>query len=174
MQVVCDYKTKIIDFFAGYPESVHNSRVFRNSPLCNSLQAKCGSYFLLGDSGYPLQKNLMTPFKDRGQLTKRQIKYNLKLSQNRYRIEHCFGILKQKFRQLYHLKFKNIVKIVHFMRACCVLYNIALDDDFLELLDQTQTAPLTQGVIRVIEEEDIVDDYDAKIIRDTIVAAHFI
>lgn len=115
MQVVCDHKRKIIDFFAGYPGSVHDSRVFRNSPLCNSLQAKCGSYFLLGDSGYSLQKNLMTPFKDRGQLTRKQINYNLKLSQNRYRIEHCFGILKQKFRQLYHLKLRKIVKIVHFM-----------------------------------------------------------
>lgn len=60
------------------------------------------------------------------------------------------------------------------MRACCVLYNIALDDYFLELLDQTQTAPLTQGVIRVMEEEDILDDNDAKIIKGTIVAAHFI
>lgn len=67
MQVVCDHKNKIIDFFAGYPGSVHDSRVFRNSPLCNSLQAKCSSYFLLGDSGYPLQNNLMIPFKDRGQ-----------------------------------------------------------------------------------------------------------
>ncbi|KAL4149198.1 hypothetical protein QTP88_003191 [Uroleucon formosanum] len=144
MQVVCDHKKNITDFFAGYPGSIHDSWVFRNSPLCNSLQAKCGSYFLLGDNGYPLQNNLMTPFKDRGHLTRRQMKYNL----------------------------KNIVKIVHFMRACCVLYNISLDNNFLELLDETP--PPTQGVMEVMEEEDIVDDYNAKIIRDTIVAEHFI
>lgn len=60
------------------------------------------------------------------------------------------------------------------MRACCVLYNIALDDNFLELLDETPPPKLTQGVMEVMEEEDIVDDYNAKIIRDTIVAEHFI
>lgn len=179
MQVVCDHNRKIIDFFAGYPGSVHDSRVFRNSPLCNTLEEKCGPYFLLGDSGYPLKTRWMTPFKERGQLTRRQINYNLKLSQNRYRIEHCFGILKQKFRQLYHLKFRNITKIVHFMRACCVLHNIAINDEFLEEISddfhasnaQIQTVPQNQGIL---EEEDIEEDNDAKRIRDRIVDALFI
>jgi len=179
MQVVCDHNRKIIDFFAGYPGSVHDSRVFRNSPICNTLEEKCGPYFLLGDSGYPLQTRLMTPFKDRGQLTRKQFNYNLKLSQNRYRIEHCFGILKQKFRQLYHLKFRNIIKIVHFMRACCVLHNIAIDDEFLEEISedfsasnaQIQAVPQNQGIL---EEEDIEEDQDAKRIRDRIVDALFI
>ncbi|KAJ8909858.1 hypothetical protein NQ315_013895, partial [Exocentrus adspersus] len=65
MQAVCDHRRKILDVFIGYPGSVHDSRVFRNSPLQNSLDMKCGRYFLLGDSGYPLQNKLMTPFKDR-------------------------------------------------------------------------------------------------------------
>ncbi|KAJ8936757.1 hypothetical protein NQ314_012177, partial [Rhamnusium bicolor] len=40
--------------------------------------------FLLGDTEYPLTNNLLTPFKDRGQLSRRQINYNTKLSKNRY------------------------------------------------------------------------------------------
>ncbi|KAL4104783.1 hypothetical protein QTP88_020059 [Uroleucon formosanum] len=50
-------------------------------------------------------------------------------------------------------------------------YSIQVNN-FLELLDETP--PPTQSVMEVMEEEDIVDDYNTKIIRDTIVAEHFI
>ncbi|KAJ8915701.1 hypothetical protein NQ315_000635 [Exocentrus adspersus] len=140
MQAVCDHKRKIIDVFIGYPGSVHDSRVFRNSPLQNSLEAKCGRYFILGDSGYPLQGNLLTPYKDRGNLTRRQQNYNIKLAKNRYVIEHNFGILKQKFRQLYHCKLRSPRLIIHLIRAACVLHNIAINDEFIlneeEILNQ--------------------------------------
>ncbi|KAJ8953818.1 hypothetical protein NQ318_006666 [Aromia moschata] len=79
MQVVCDHIRKIRDVFIGYPGSVHDARVFRNSPLCANLAEMCGQYVLLGDSAYPL-KALLVPFKDRGQLTERQINYNIQLA----------------------------------------------------------------------------------------------
>ncbi|KAJ8975441.1 hypothetical protein NQ317_014199 [Molorchus minor] len=50
MQAVCDHTQKILDVFIGYPGSVHDSRVFRNSPLKNNLEEKCGQYFLLADN----------------------------------------------------------------------------------------------------------------------------
>lgn len=103
MQAVCDHRRRLIDIFIGYPGSVHDSRVLRNSPLKNNLEEKCGRYYLLGDSGYPLLPSLLTPYKDRGNLSRRQQNFNLKLSKNRYVIEHCFGLLKQKFRQMYHI-----------------------------------------------------------------------
>ncbi|KAJ8935279.1 hypothetical protein NQ314_012903 [Rhamnusium bicolor] len=67
---------------------------------------------------------------DRGQLTRAQSNYNVKLSKNRYLIEHCIGLLKQKFRQLFHVKLRSIISIAHLIRACCVLHNMALMDDF--------------------------------------------
>ncbi|KAL1501014.1 hypothetical protein ABEB36_006419 [Hypothenemus hampei] len=97
-QMVCDHQKKIRDIFVGYPGSVHDSRVFRRSPLCETLPEKCRDSFLLGDSGYPCLRHLLTPFKDNGRLTRRQRNYNYILSTNRYAIEHCFDILKQKFR----------------------------------------------------------------------------
>ncbi|XP_050314811.1 putative nuclease HARBI1 [Anthonomus grandis grandis] len=100
VQAVCNHQRKIIDCFIGYPGSVHDSRVYRNSPLKNTLEQKYLRYFILGDSGHPLKPNLLTPYKDRGNLTRRQQNYNIKLARNRYVIEHTFGILKQKFRQL--------------------------------------------------------------------------
>lgn len=120
MQVVCDHKRKIRDIFVGFPGSVHDSRVFRSSPLYNTLPEKCENHYILGDSGYPCLRHLLTPFRDRGNLTPEQQNYNYKLATNRYIIEHCFGILKQKFRQLYHLKLRKIEEIVNFIPACCV------------------------------------------------------
>lgn len=114
----------------GFPGSVHDSRVFRASPLADTLQAKYGNFYNLGDSGYPCLPNLLTPFKDRGQLTRRQQNFNIKLSKNIYVVEHCFGLLKQKFRQLYHLKLRSVPDKVHFIRACCVLHNFAINDEF--------------------------------------------
>lgn len=56
MQVVCNHERKqITDVFIGYSGSVLDRRVFRNSPLSNNFEEKCGQYFLLGDSGYPLK-----------------------------------------------------------------------------------------------------------------------
>ncbi|KAJ8934825.1 hypothetical protein NQ314_013173 [Rhamnusium bicolor] len=72
MQVVCDNNRLIRDVFIGYSESVHDARVFRNNPLCNSLAGKCGEWSLLGDSAYPTLRNLLTPYKDTGNLSNAQ------------------------------------------------------------------------------------------------------
>ncbi|CAH1955253.1 unnamed protein product [Acanthoscelides obtectus] len=63
--VVCDHKRKIRDIFVGYPGSIHDSRVFRTSPLFGTLQEKCGNHFIIGDSGYPCLQYCLTPFQDR-------------------------------------------------------------------------------------------------------------
>lgn len=39
--------------------------------------------------------------------------------------EHGIGVLKQRFRQLYHLKLRNIVRMVQIIHAYCVLHNLA-------------------------------------------------
>lgn len=102
LQVVCDYNMQIRDvrYYVGYPRSIHDSHVFRISPLAQILQKKCQDMYILGDSGCPLLSHLLTPFKDWSHLWKAQRNYNLKLSRNRYVIEHRFGLLKRKFRQL--------------------------------------------------------------------------
>ncbi|VEN62190.1 unnamed protein product [Callosobruchus maculatus] len=141
MHAVCDHRRKIIDLFVGYP-----------------------------DSGYPLQKYVLTPYRDRGNLNRYQNNFNVKLSQNRYVIEHCFGILKQKFRQLYHVKLRDIPLIVHFIRAACVLHNIALDDEFVVDIDPS-SIPNNPALPATADNDDYDnddDDDDAVGIRDRI------
>ncbi|KAK5647838.1 hypothetical protein RI129_002730 [Pyrocoelia pectoralis] len=171
VQVVCDKKLRIRDIFIGYPGSVHDSRVFRNSPLYETLPAKCGEYFILGDSGYPLKANLLTSLRDRGQLNNRQANYNLRLATNRYVLEHCFGILKQKFRQLYHVKLRKIEYIVHLIRAACVLHNLALDDELLLVEDEEIIHPDVNNEHNdnIDNEEEFDGDGDARRIRDAVV-----
>ncbi|XP_050513236.1 putative nuclease HARBI1 isoform X2 [Diabrotica virgifera virgifera] len=167
MQAVCDHKKKIIDLFLGYPGSVHDSRVFRNSPLNANLERKCQQYFLLGDSGYPLRNNLLTPYKNRGNLTRQQQNYNVKLSKNRYVIEHCFGIVKQKFRQLYHVKLRNIRFIVHFIRAACVLHNIALEDNFEADGDNEQLNMQNHNYMQQDSDEE-EENVEAAVVRNRV------
>lgn len=160
---------KIRDIFVGFPGSVHDARVYRRSTLSRTLHEKCQNLYILGDSAYPLQQYLLTPFKDRGQLTRRQIKYNTTLSKNRIVIEHCFLRLKQKFRQLYHMKLRNMRTMTHLIRACCVLHNWSLDDE-VPNLEEGLPAPLYENV--EIENEDLldeVDDRNAIIVRNDVV-----
>ncbi|XP_023311448.1 putative nuclease HARBI1 [Anoplophora glabripennis] len=164
MQAVCDHRKKIIDLFVGYPGSVHDSRVFRNPSFYRTMEEKCGNYFILADSGYPLTTHVLTPFRDRGQLNDRQLNYNIKLCRNRYVIEHCCGMLKQKFRQLYHIKIRDIRFIVHMIRASCVLHNIALDDG----IDWQEDIPALVPVYQVNEDEvgDNINDEDDRNAQD--------
>jgi DDE superfamily endonuclease len=95
---------------------------------------------LLGDSAYPLYLNLMTPYRDNGHLTAVQRYFNRVQSSCRVSIEQTFGIMKQRFRQLFHLKLRGHARIAHFIRACCVLHNIA-DLDDLQVFIEEENVP---------------------------------
>lgn len=69
------------------------------------------------------------PYRDNGHLTRAQRNFNRIHSSCRVVIENAFGCLKQRFRQLYHFKLRNIVRMVQVIHACCVLHNIAKLDD---------------------------------------------
>ncbi|GLV37552.1 uncharacterized protein CBL_20364 [Carabus blaptoides fortunei] len=130
LELLEHYRKRPKETISWFPGSDHDSRILRSSPFLDTLPEKCQSGYILGDSGYPGLRHLMTPYRDRGQLRRVELNYNIKLSQNRYIVEHCVGILKQKFRELYHLKLRKTVDMAHFIRACCVLHNFALDDNF--------------------------------------------
>lgn len=156
---MCDHNLRIRDIFTGYPGSVHDARVFRTSPLCDTLAEKCEEFHLLGDSAYPLSQHLLTPFPDRGFLTRPQINYNMQHSSNRIKIEHCNGVLKQKWRQLYHVKLRNIRLIVNFIRACCVLHNLGLQDGVV--LDANDENEELVEEPPILEHRDVQEDLNA-------------
>ncbi|KAI4455550.1 hypothetical protein MML48_9g00007557 [Holotrichia oblita] len=81
-------------------------------------------------------------------------------------IQHCFGVLKQKFRQLYHIKLRKIPDIVDFIRACCVLHNLAICDNFDE--GNVCVNEIFANVGNYIEEakEEVIHDRESIEYRD--------
>ncbi|XP_055836537.1 putative nuclease HARBI1 [Episyrphus balteatus] len=136
LQAICDERKKFIDIFVGHPGSLHDNRVYENSTIYNQLPNRCGTFYLLGDSAYACSQYMITPYRDNGHLTSRQKFFNRKLSSGRIVIEHSFGILKQRFRQLYYCKLRGMKKLCHFVRACIVLHNMCNDDEFTIEIEQ--------------------------------------
>ncbi|CAC5422474.1 unnamed protein product [Mytilus coruscus] len=78
-QVVCDHEMKFMSVNTGWPGSVHDARVFRNSKIGKRIINKTilpDEFHLVGDAAYPLSQNLMTPFTDFDTLTREQQRYN--------------------------------------------------------------------------------------------------
>ena len=99
LQVICDMDMQFTDVFCGYPGSVRDARVFRNSPFFQDAEANPDNLFprntnLLGDSAYPLKRWVLTPFSDNGRLTRRQKRYNFVHSSTRMIVERSLGLLK--------------------------------------------------------------------------------
>ncbi|XP_060553286.1 putative nuclease HARBI1 [Ruditapes philippinarum] len=130
LQAVCDCNPKFLDVYCGWPGSVHDARVLRNSPLFKSASAAESEEIymfpinthLLGDSAYPLSNWLMVPFKDFGNLNEIQKRYNYKHSSTRVCIEIAFGALKGRFRRLKFVDLTDIKAIVHVVLSCCCLH----------------------------------------------------
>nr|XP_050040788.1 uncharacterized protein LOC126537743 [Dermacentor andersoni] len=63
---VCNDQNRFLDVVIGFPGSAHDARVLRESTFFEEAAAKCGDFYILGDSAYPLLPWLMTPYKDNG------------------------------------------------------------------------------------------------------------
>ena len=118
-------------FQVGFPGSAHDSRVLKSTSLYKSIQNGDPNYFpspqyhIVGDSAFGVQKHLIVPFKNSGNLSQTQILFNNKLSKARVNIENAFGFLKGRFRRLKHVE-ADIARIPKIIKACCVLHNISI------------------------------------------------
>ena len=132
LAAVCDHNLSFTFISAASPGGYHDQRVLRQSELwdhINTVDAThvfpSGYYHILGDSAYKLMERILVPFKDHGQLTVQQKRFNLQLSRARIVIENAFGWLKGRFRRLKYIDAEQ-EKIPLIITACCVLHNISL------------------------------------------------
>lgn len=65
--------------------------------------------------------------------------------------------MKQRFRQLYHLKLRNIRTAVHFIRACAVLHNIAISDNLQIQEEDVREVEDDNASLELGEEEENED-----------------
>ncbi|KAH6920599.1 hypothetical protein HPB50_028414 [Hyalomma asiaticum] len=136
LQGICDDRNKFLNVFIGFPGSVHDARVLRESPFFTRAVLECGDNYILGDSAYPLMPWLMTPFRDNeSSFPSWKKSFNKRHSQQRVSIENTFGLLKQHFRRLYLVDAKSVQQCCYIVMAACVLHNVCNDErDFLEEL----------------------------------------
>lgn len=62
VQVIVAADSRILDVVANWPGSTHDSRILRESTIGREFERGVHTGLLLGDSGYPCRRWLMTPF----------------------------------------------------------------------------------------------------------------
>ena len=89
LQAVVDHRGLFTFYDIGYPASVHDAKVFRNSKLylCKDQLFEEQDY-LLADSAYPISTTVIPTFKN--PLRNRQRQFNRKHSKSRIVIEQAF------------------------------------------------------------------------------------
>lgn len=122
IMAICDHNLVFRNVICSWPGSVHDSRVFDNSRVCMLLEEGNHSGYLLGDSGYPCRKYLMTPLL--APTTQKQHRYNSAHIKTRNVIERAFGVLKRRFPilNMVRTRLPTTKKII---MATVILHNIA-------------------------------------------------
>ncbi|KAG6463784.1 hypothetical protein O3G_MSEX014070, partial [Manduca sexta] len=125
VQVVCDARLNIRNIIARWPGSVHDSTIFNDSPLCAQMEhGDYGNKLLLGDSGYPCRRYLLTPLLNPS--TPNEESYNRAHIKTRNTVERLFGVLKRRFPCLHVGLQVNLQNVPAIIVACSVLHNIAM------------------------------------------------
>ncbi|CAC5356321.1 unnamed protein product [Mytilus coruscus] len=137
LQSVCLPNMKFSHIYSGWPGSVHDSRVLKNSELWENGEVACQSNHIIGDGAYPIKKWLLTPYRDTGNLNAEQRRFNYVHSSTRSVIERAFGILKGRFKKLQFIEVKKIQTACDVITACCVLQNFCImfwdtGEDFID------------------------------------------
>ncbi|XP_054085161.1 uncharacterized protein LOC128921451 [Zeugodacus cucurbitae] len=136
-QAVCDHRLQIRHLVLGFPGSVHDARIFNNSELSIEARKFFGEgEWIAGDSAYKLSSTVITPLRENSRnltLSQRNF-FNKTFSQYRNRIEHCFGMLKERFGSLkgLRLQIKNekcMRKVNKWILCCALLHNFILQQD---------------------------------------------
>lgn len=136
LQAICDHQGRFLDVFVGYPGSVHDARVLRNSPVYIGGLYPPAGFCILGDGGYPCTTEpirIMTPYREPVQ-NPVQARYNSHHARGRVVIERAFGMLKARWRSIFFKALEVSPVFVPEVVACCaILHNLCMrHDDLVE------------------------------------------
>ena len=131
LQVICTPELLFTDCFTGYPSSVSDIRIFRNSDIYEEFLNENRNYFeidefIIGDKAYPNMNWCITPYINRGHLDERQTRFNTVHARSRQVIERAFALLFGRFRRLRYLDMNRVDLIPVTIIAACTLHNICL------------------------------------------------
>lgn len=144
-QVCINHNLEYIDTVVGWPGSVHDSRVFKTCSLFNGGHGPFPhrpDWHLLADSGYPLLRWVMTPWRKHTTRDRRQKRFNKRLSATRVWVEVAIGLTKLWFKICANrMLTPDLKKAVQTVVVCLTLHNFKIrydgvDDDEIEELVQ--------------------------------------
>ena len=137
LQATVDCEPLFTDIYVGWPGSVHDGRVWRNSPLKRKLDEVIENNYnnqdfilrnahLLGDAAYARTTTMIPPFKDNGRLRHKHRRFNKRHSGTRMTVERCFGMAKGRFGTLRLLNHRSLKLQCEVIVACCILHNFVM------------------------------------------------
>jgi hypothetical protein len=184
MQAVVDAEGKFLDVCIGWPGSVHDTRVFKNSQLYHNVEngiwlngepkliSGCQvPQYIVGDAGYPHLAWLLVPYPGM-ELPDVKDRFNYFQSVTRIIVEMAFGRLKGIWRILFRRMVKPDIKTLPtLIGACAVLHNIMLERG--DLVDE-RLIPLPEEVQNgACPRLARTGNHDADVIRDALAEYSF-
>ena len=124
VMAVCDASLCITSLVVNWPGSAHDSRIFNESLLCQTLQGGRYRGFLLGDSGYPCRTYLLTPYSN--PRAPHENRFNEAHARTRNCVERVFGIMKRRFSVLATPIRTKLASRSDIIVATAILHNIAV------------------------------------------------
>ena len=131
IQAICDDNLKFIDVVAKWPGSTHDAFIWRQSGIDHKISngdLPIVNGWFLGDSGYPLRPNLLTPILSPN--TPGERRYNRAFVRTRKTIECAFGLWKSRWRAMDRTGGAlcyNPDRVCRLVVATMVLHNICID-----------------------------------------------
>lgn len=168
---------RILSINAAHAGGTHDSFIWRHSRVREQMERNYhyGEHFwLIGDSGYPLQPWLLTPILNSAPGSPQE-RYTASLTSARSSIERCNGTLKLRFRCLlgertlrYSPEFVGTITT-----ACAVLHNICIAGrlNFEELVEYEHDNILGNEVLVHAQLNDVLNE--GQRIRDNLIRNYF-
>ncbi|XP_067646055.1 putative nuclease HARBI1 [Eurosta solidaginis] len=170
--IICDHKMQIRAVNGKFGGASHDSHIWNLSAereyLRTAYENGDTGQRILGDSGYPLEPWLLTPYRNSAEDSDENF-FNQKHSKGRSLIERVFGVLKGRFRCLLASRELHYApaKVVQILNVCCALHNICIMFK-VENLPRSEIEPEEVNVINAENVENYRMGNIASCIRDQI------
>ncbi|CAH2108760.1 unnamed protein product [Euphydryas editha] len=191
-QLICDANLCIINVNALFPGPSHDSFIWNQSKVSEIMEQLhrhgTGTYYLIGDSGYPLRPWLHNPIPEPQPGPEEN--YNKAFKSARSTIERCNGVLKSRFPSQGQKKERSLLKdrvllylpekATQIINSCCVLHNMCINsniniEDDLSL--EEDESEIDFGIFDTIPQQEhrnaLLTAGISKIYRNNIVRNYF-
>ena len=138
VQGITDGRKIVMDITAGFPGSLHDAGLFRNSSVYDIAKRVdvlaapihvIGGHeiqpYLVGDSAYPLSPWLQKPYPE-GTIDPSEIQFNKQMSAARVKVECAFGIVKGRWVILCFIEEASVARVSKIIVSCAVLHSFCI------------------------------------------------